>query len=112
MRMEVSRRTFLKGAGAGMAATSLSAFGFGEAESAFAEAIRPFKLANTIETRNTCPYCAVACGIVIYSKGDLKKGEKRRDHPDRGRRGPSDESRHALPEGRGAARFRACRRRG
>ena len=31
---------------------------------------------TTIETRNTCPYCAVACGVVIYSKGDLKKGER------------------------------------
>ena len=76
MRMEVSRRTFLKGAGAGMAATSLSAFGFGEAESAFAEAIRPYKLANSTETRNICTYCAVACGIIAYSKGDLTKGEK------------------------------------
>ena len=28
------------------------------------------------ETRNTCPYCSVACGIIMYSKGDLKKGEK------------------------------------
>ena len=76
MDMEVSRRDFVKGAGGGIAATALGALGFGEVEAAHAAAIRPFKLANTIETRNTCPYCAVACGVVIYSKGDLKKGER------------------------------------
>ncbi len=76
MNMELSRRHFLKGAGAGLAGTTLGAFGFGDIESAYAAAIRPFKLANLTETRNTCPYCSVACGIIMYSKGDLKKGEK------------------------------------
>ncbi len=76
MDMEVSRRDFMKGAGGGIAATALGALGFGEVEAAHAATIRAFKLANTIETRNTCPYCAVACGVVIYSKGDLKKGER------------------------------------
>lgn len=76
MNMELSRRTFLKGAGAGFATTAVGAFGFGDAEVALADAIRPYKLANTKETRNTCPYCSVACGIIMYSKGDLGKGEK------------------------------------
>ena len=76
MNMELSRRHFLKGAGAGLAGTTLGAFGFGDIESAYAAAIRPFKLANLTETRNTCPYCSVACGIIMYSKGDLQKGEK------------------------------------
>jgi formate dehydrogenase major subunit len=76
MNMELSRRHFLVGAGAGLAATTLGAFGFGDAELALAQAIRPFKLANTSETRNTCPYCSVACGIIMYSKGDLRKGEQ------------------------------------
>jgi formate dehydrogenase major subunit len=76
MNMELSRRHFLKGAGAGLAGTTLGAFGFGDIESAYAAAIRPFKLANLTETRNTCPYCSVACGVIMYSKGDLKKGEK------------------------------------
>lgn len=76
MNIELSRRQFLGGAGAAVAATALGSFGFGAVESAYAEAIRPFKLVNTIETRNTCPYCSVACGIILYSKGDLKKGEK------------------------------------
>jgi formate dehydrogenase major subunit len=32
--------------------------------------VRPFKLTHTTETRNTCTYCSVACGILIYSLGD------------------------------------------
>lgn len=76
MDMKLSRRGFLKGAGAGVAGTTLGAFGFGDIEAAYAAAIRPFKLANTTETRNTCTYCSVACGIILYSKGDLRKGER------------------------------------
>ena len=76
MTIELSRRAFLQTAGAGLAGTTLGAFGFGEVEAAYAAAIRPFKLVNTTETRNTCTYCSVACGIIMYSKGDLKKGEK------------------------------------
>lgn len=75
MNMEVSRRLFLKGATAGVAATSLAAFGFGETEAAHAAAIRSFKLAGLTEARNTCPYCSVACGIILYSKGNLAKKE-------------------------------------
>jgi formate dehydrogenase major subunit len=72
--MEISRRNFLKGASAGVAATTLGAFGFGEAEAAFVEGLRPYKLAGTTETRNTCPYCSVACGVILYSKGDVAQG--------------------------------------
>lgn len=75
MNMELSRRQFLRTAGAGIAGTTLGAFGFGGVEVALASAIRPFKLVNTTEVRNTCTYCSVACGILIFSKGDLKKGE-------------------------------------
>jgi formate dehydrogenase major subunit len=73
--MELSRRTLLKGAGVGLAGTALGAFGFGGIEAAHADAIRAFKLVGTTETRNTCPYCSVACGVILYSKGDLTKGE-------------------------------------
>jgi len=76
MNMELSRRAFLRVSGAGIAGTSLGAMGFGDVEEAQAAAIKPFRLVNTTETRNTCTYCSVACGIIIYSKGDLKKGEK------------------------------------
>jgi formate dehydrogenase major subunit len=74
--MELSRRQFLVAAGTGLAGTTLGALGFGNAEVAYAAAIRPFKLAGTTETRNTCTYCSVACGIILYSKGNLSKGEK------------------------------------
>lgn len=74
--MELSRRGFLKAAGAGVAVTSLGAMGFGEAEAAVAAHVRPFKLATTVETRNTCPYCSVACGVILYSRGDVRKGER------------------------------------
>jgi formate dehydrogenase major subunit len=59
-----------------VAGTTLGALGFGDIEAAYATAIKPFKLVNTTETRNTCTYCSVACGIILYSKGDLRKGEQ------------------------------------
>ena len=76
MNIELSRRQFVIGASAGAAVTTLGALGFGETESAYAATIRPFKLASLTETRNTCTYCAVGCGIIMYSKGNLAKGEK------------------------------------
>lgn len=76
MNMELSRRQFLGTAGAGVAGTTLGALGFGGVEEALASTIKPFRLVNTTEARNTCTYCSVACGIIIYSKGSLAKGEK------------------------------------
>ncbi len=76
MNIDLSRRSFLKLFGAGAAATSLGAMGFGAAEAAVAAHVRQFKLATTTETRNICTYCSVACGIVMYSRGDLNAGEK------------------------------------
>jgi len=76
MNIEVSRRHFMKLAGAGVAGSAIAAFGFGDAEAMVAAHVRPFKLAKAAETRNTCTYCSVACGIIMYSRGDVKKGEK------------------------------------
>jgi len=73
MHIETTRRSVLKGAGAAIAVSSLGALGFGALEEAAAETIRPFKLAQARETRNTCPYCSVACGIIMYSLGDGAK---------------------------------------
>lgn len=75
MNIDLSRRGFLKLAGAGVAATSLGAMGFGPSEAAVAAHVRNFKLATTTETRNICTYCSVACGIIMYSKGNLAAGE-------------------------------------
>ena len=68
MNMELSRRQFLAGAGAGVAGTALGALGFGEMEAAYAASIRPFKLAMSKETHSTCPYCSVSCGMLMFSK--------------------------------------------
>jgi len=38
--------------------------------------VRPFKLEHAAETRNTCTYCSVACGILIYSLGDRAKNAR------------------------------------
>src|ERR1700742_2461307 len=76
MNIELSRRQFMGGVGASVAGTSLGALGFGDIEKAYATSIRAWKLAGTTETRNTCTYCAVGCGIIMYSKGNLAKGEK------------------------------------
>jgi formate dehydrogenase major subunit len=74
---QVSRRQFLGGAVAAVGVTTLSALGFGAAELAHAAAIRPFKLARSVETRNTCPYCAVACGIIMYARSEAETNGKR-----------------------------------
>jgi formate dehydrogenase major subunit len=73
MLQEISRRQFLRGAGAGAAGSGIAALGFGAPEQALAQAVRPFRLSRTTETRNTCPYCSVACGIIMYSLGDKSK---------------------------------------
>jgi len=71
--MDLSRRGFIKLTGAGLAASSLGALGFGFAGEALAASVRPYKLTAASETRNTCTYCSVACGILIYSLGDRAK---------------------------------------
>jgi formate dehydrogenase major subunit len=71
--MQLSRRGFIKITAAGLAASSLGALGFGGEGEALAASVRPFKLTAASETRNTCTYCSVACGILIYSLGDKAK---------------------------------------
>ncbi len=70
--MDLSRRQFFKVAGIGLAGSSLGALGMAPT-TAFAEQVRHFKLAHTHETRNTCPYCSVGCGLIMYSQGDDAK---------------------------------------
>jgi formate dehydrogenase major subunit len=65
----VSRRTFIKvglvgGAGA-------SAFGFNLAP-VYAQT-QALKISRTTETRSTCPYCSVSCGVIIHTLGDKAK---------------------------------------
>lgn len=72
--MEMNRRQFFKVTGAGLSTSTLVALGFSPAP-ALAET-RSFKLAKATETRNTCPYCSVGCGIIMYSVGDKAKNVK------------------------------------
>ena len=69
--MQLSRRQFFKVAAGGLTGSSLVAMGFSPT-AALAE-VRTFKLARSTETRNTCPYCSVGCGIIMYSLGDKAK---------------------------------------
>ena len=73
MTFDVTRRTLLKGVGAGLAVSTLGSLGFGALEPAAAAAVRAYKLQQTRETRNICPYCSVACGVIMYSLGDDAK---------------------------------------
>lgn len=76
MNMQLTRRGLLKGVGAGAAVSSLGALGFGALEQAAAAAVRPYKLERALETRNTCPYCSVSCGLIMYSLGDGAKNAR------------------------------------
>lgn len=67
--MDMNRRQFFKVCAVGLGASSMAALGMAPPP-AFAESIRHFKLASTRETRNTCPYCSVGCGLIMYSRGD------------------------------------------
>ena len=71
MDVKLTRRQFFKVCAAGMGTSSLGMLGFAPG-AALAE-VREFKLARTTETRNTCPYCSVGCGIIMYSLGDKAK---------------------------------------
>ncbi len=74
--MELDRRSFLKAGGGAALASSLAVLGFGEDQKALAQAVRPFRLSRTTETRSLCPYCSVSCGTLIYSLGDNSKNAK------------------------------------
>lgn len=65
--MELSRRTLLKAGAAGAGV----AVGFDLSE-ARAE-MRDLKISRTTETRSTCPYCSVSCGVILHTLGDRAK---------------------------------------
>ncbi|RYE41894.1 MAG: sulfate ABC transporter substrate-binding protein [Hyphomicrobiales bacterium] len=72
--MDMNRRHFFRISGAGLVGSSLVAMGFSPA-TALAD-VRQFKLAQTTVTRQTCTYCSVGCGILMYSLGDGSKNAK------------------------------------
>jgi len=72
--MQFSRRQFMKVTGSSLAGSSLALMGFSPA-TALAE-VRQYKLSATTVTRQTCTYCSVGCGILMYSLGDGSKNAK------------------------------------
>ena len=72
--MDMNRRHFFRVSGAGLVGSSLVALGFSPM-AALAQT-RSFKLSQTTETRSTCPYCSVSCGVIMYTLGDNAKNNK------------------------------------
>jgi formate dehydrogenase major subunit len=70
--MDNSRRQFLKISSLGGAAASLLGF---DLTPAYAQ-VRELKIARTTETRSTCPYCSVSCGVIIHTLGDRSRNVK------------------------------------
>lgn len=66
--MNFSRRQFFKVCAGGLAGTTAAALGF--MPSVAMSNVREYKLFRSKETRNTCTYCSVGCGLLIYSMGD------------------------------------------
>ena len=67
--MEFSRRTFLKSTLVG--GVGVSALGF-DLTPVYAQT-QSLKISRASETRSTCPYCSVSCGVIIYTLGDKAK---------------------------------------
>ena len=67
--MGKTRRDFLKASTVG--GTALTLLGL-EPTRAQAQ-LRELKIAGATQTRSTCPYCSVSCGVLIYTIGDKAK---------------------------------------
>ena len=66
--MNPSRRGFFK-LGAGGVISSILGF---DLRPAYAQS-RELRISRTTETRSTCPYCSVSCGVIIHTLGDKAK---------------------------------------
>jgi len=67
--MQPTRREFLKTSTLGGVAASVLGF---DLTPAYAQ-VRELKIAGTTETRSTCPYCSVSCGVIIHTLGDRSR---------------------------------------
>ena len=72
--VQYSRRQFMQVTGSTLAGSSLALMGFSPTN-ALAE-VRQYKLAATTVTRQTCTYCSVGCGILMYAIGDGSKNTR------------------------------------
>src|SRR6266542_394728 len=69
--MNPTRRTFFK-IGAGGAISTILGF---DLKPAYGHS-RELKICRATETRSTCPYCSVSCGVIIHTLGDKAKNVK------------------------------------
>jgi len=67
--VNTTRRDFLKIATVGTATVTVLGF---DLQPAYAQ-LKELKISRAKETRSTCPYCAVGCGVLIYTIGDGSK---------------------------------------
>jgi formate dehydrogenase major subunit len=68
---QLSRRDFIKlGAAAGTGAAGVGVLGFDLAEAVAVK--QDLRIAGAKEVHSLCPYCAVGCSIVAYTKDDGK----------------------------------------
>ena len=72
--MDMNRRQFFRVCAGGVSASSMALLGFSPHE--VLAQVRSFKLERTTETRSTCPYCSVSCGVIMYTRGDNAKNNK------------------------------------
>jgi formate dehydrogenase major subunit len=67
---QVTRRDFLKVGVTGAGAAGVTALGFDVA--AAIEVKQTFRIGGAKEVHSLCPYCAVGCSLVAYTKQDAK----------------------------------------
>ncbi len=69
---EVSRRDFLKISAAGTGAAGLTVLGFDAVRAA--QVKQSFRVAGATESHSVCPYCAVGCALVAFTREDGNGG--------------------------------------
>ena len=95
--MRISRRTFLKGLGGGIASAGLVEST--EAKQDLPDSAVSTKIKDARVTTSICPFCAVGCGLIAHTiNGRLVnvEGDSRKSHQQRG----------ALQQGTGGFRSR------
>jgi formate dehydrogenase major subunit len=67
---QVTRRDFVKLGAVGIGAAGVSSLGFDLGEAV--EVAHSLRIAGAKEVHSLCPYCAVGCAIVAYTRQDAK----------------------------------------
>ena len=67
---EISRRDFIRAGALGAGAAGLTGLGFDLASAV--EVRQSLRIAGAKELHSLCPYCAVGCGLVAYTRQDAQ----------------------------------------